>query len=369
MSETLQRTPLYDAHVKLGGKLVPFAGWEMPVNYPAGLLAEHEAVRTRVGIFDVSHMGQFEFHGPDAIAAVDKLVTNDIRKLEVGRAAYAGLLNERGTFIDDVFVYKLAPEHLLMVVNASNVQKDFDWVASHCPRGLPQNRSANWGLIAVQGPRAVELVQSLVDVQLPPHKNSITQGKVSGVDALVARSGYTGEDGFELFCDAQKAGEIWDAVLDTGRDAGAKLIGLGARDTLRLEMGYALYGNELSEATNPLEAGLGWVVKPAKGAFVGSQAIEAVRAKGLARKMVGFELVERGVPRHGYPVVAAGAPGSPIGEVTSGTSSPSLGRGIGMAYVSTAHAALGSEIGIEVRGKPFAARVVKPPFVPAHTKK
>jgi len=358
MSETLQRTPLYDAHVKLGGKLVPFAGWEMPVNYPAGLLAEHEAVRTRVGIFDVSHMGQFEFHGPDAIAAVDKLVTNDIRKLEVGRAAYAGLLNERGTFIDDVFVYKLAPEHLLMVVNASNVQKDFDWVASHCPRGLPQNRSANWALIAVQGPRAVELVQSLVDVQLPPHKNSITQGKVSGVDALVARSGYTGEDGFELFVAPSDATKVWNALMEKGAPLGILPCGLGARDSLRTEVKNALYGNDIDDAHTPLEAGLNWVVKLDKPEFIGKPVLDKQKAEGITRKLVGFE-TEKLIPRHGYPILKDG---KRVGEVTSGTQSPTLKKPIGMGYVPLELAVEGATFDVEIRGKPVPARVVKTPF-------
>ncbi|MBS2032059.1 MAG: glycine cleavage system aminomethyltransferase GcvT [Deltaproteobacteria bacterium] len=358
MSETLQRTPLYDAHVKLGGKLVPFAGWEMPVNYPAGLLAEHEAVRTRVGLFDVSHMGQFEFQGPEAVAAVDKLVTNDIRKLEVGRAAYAGLLNERGTFIDDVFVYKLAPEHLLMVVNASNVAKDFDWVASHCPKGLPQNRSASWALIAVQGPRAVELVQSLADAQLPPHKNSITKGKISGVDALIARSGYTGEDGFELFVAPADATKVWNVLMEKGAPLGILPCGLGARDSLRTEVKNALYGNDIDDAHTPLEAGLNWVVKLDKPEFIGKPVLDKQKAEGITRKLVGFE-TEKLIPRHGYPILKDG---KRVGEVTSGTQSPTLKKPIGMGYVPVELAVEGATFDVEIRGKPVPARVVKTPF-------
>ena len=355
----LKRTPLYAAHQMLGGKLVPFAGWEMPVNYPAGLLAEHEAVRTRVGLFDVSHMGQFEFRGPEAVDAVDRLVTNDVRKLEVNRAAYAGLLNERGTFIDDVFVYKLAPDHLLMVVNASNVEKDFDWVVAHSPNGLAQNRSDAWALIAVQGPRAVNLVEQLAGAELAPlHKNSIVPGKVAGIDALIARSGYTGEDGFELFVAPEHAVQVWNALLEKGKPLGVMACGLGARDSLRTEVKNALYGNDIDDAHTPLEAGMNWVVKLEKPDFIGKRALEEQKASGITRKLVGFE-TEKLIPRHGYPILKDG---QRVGEVTSGTQSPTLKKPIGMGYVPLALAVEGAAFDVEIRGKPVPARVVKTPF-------
>jgi len=354
----LERTPLYDAHVKLGARLVPFAGWEMPVTYPAGLLAEHEAVRARVGVFDVSHMGQFEFEGPQAVAAVDALVTNDIQKLEVGRAAYAGLLNERGTFIDDVFVYKLAPEHVLMVVNASNVDTDFSWVQAHTPAGVARNCSHEWALIAVQGPSAVALVQALANVPLPPGKNSITGGEVAGRPALIARSGYTGEDGFELFVAPTHAADVWDALLERGQAFGIQACGLGARDSLRTEVKNALYGNDIDGDHTPLEAGMGWVVKLDKPAFMGKDALVAQKAAGLTRKLVGFE-TDKLIPRHGYPILKDGVR---VGEVTSGTHSPTLKKPIGMGYVPLALAVEGATFDVEIRGKPTPARVVKTPF-------
>jgi aminomethyltransferase len=356
---TLKRTPLYPAHVQAGGKLVPFAGWEMPVQYPMGLIAEHEAVRTRVGLFDVSHMGQFEFKGPQAVAAVDQLVTNDIQKLEVHRAAYAGLLNDRGGFVDDVFVYKLAPDHLLMVVNASNIEKDFAWVQAHTPPGLAQNRSDHWALIAVQGPRGVELVQALTSTQLAPlPKNSIVPGTVAGVEALIARSGYTGEDGFELFVAPEHALAVWEALLEKGKPFGVAPCGLGARDSLRTEVKNALYGNDIDDDHTPLEAGMNWVVKLDKPGFIGKAILAQQKAEGVTRKLVGFE-TDKQIPRQGYPILKDG---TRVGTVTSGTQSPTLKRPIGMGYVPVALAVEGASFDIEIRGKPVPARVVKTPF-------
>ena len=355
----LRRTPLYAAHVAANGKLVPFAGWEMPVQYPAGLLEEHAAVRQRAGLFDVSHMGQFAFTGPRAVDALQRLVTNDIAKLEVGKAAYAGLLNDRGGFIDDVFVYKLASDDLLMVVNASNLAKDFAWVEGHTPEGVARNRSDDFALLAVQGPQAIGVVQKLVDLDLAPlTKNSIRRVAVLGKPALVARSGYTGEDGFELFLDPGDAERTWNAVLEAGKSINLLPCGLGARDSLRTEVKNALYGNDIDDDHTPLEAGLGWIVKMDKGDFLGRPALEKQKEAGVTRKLVGFE-TEKQIPRHGYPLLKDG---QRIGEVTSGTQSPTLERPIGMGYVPLSLSAEGATFDVEIRGKPVPARVVKTPF-------
>ncbi len=367
MTESLKRTPLADRHVALGGRMVPFAGWEMPVQY-TGIMDEHKTVRSAAGLFDIAHMGVVEVAGPGSARTLDWLTTNDVGKLEVGRAHYSLLCRDDGGILDDLIIYRAGAELFWVVVNASNRSKDFEWMASHVPAGgaRPIERG-DLALLALQGPKAAEVLARVSDAKLEslPYFG-VADATVAGQAMRIARTGYTGEDGFELFSSAAAVGALWDALLAAGADLGIKPVGLGARDTLRLEMGYALYGNELSESTLPLEAGLGWVVKPAKGDFVGRGAIEAARARGAARKLVGLELTERGVPRHGYPIVANG---TVVGEVTSGTSSPSLGKGVAMGYVDVAHAALGSELGIDVRGKALAARVVKPPFVPARTKK
>ncbi len=355
----LRRTPLYAAHVAAQGKIVPFAGWEMPVQYPAGLLEEHAAVRQRAGLFDVSRMGEFHFTGPRAIEALQGLVTNDIAKLEVGKAAYAGLLNDRGGFVDDVFVYKIAPDDLIMVVNASNVAKDFAWTEAHVPAGVARNRSEDFALLAVQGPLAIGVVQKLVDFDLSPMtKNSIRKGAVLGQPALVARSGYTGEDGFELFIAPADAERVWNAVLEGGKGINLLPCGLGARDSLRTEVKNALYGNDIDDDHTPLEAALGWIVKFDKGDFVGRAALEKQKAAGVTRKLVGFE-TDKQIPRHGYPLLKGG---QRVGEVTSGTQAPTLKRPSGMGDVPVALAAEGSTFEVEIRGKPVAARVVKTPF-------
>ncbi len=363
MSESapLKRTPLYAAHIAAKGKMVPFAGWEMPVQYGSGLIEEHLAVRQRAGIFDVSHMGEFEFKGPNAIEAVQKLVTNDVAKLAVGRAAYAGLLNERGGFVDDVFVYKLAADHLLMVVNASNADKDFAWVQAHSPAGIAQNRSDDFALLAVQGPKAIDVVQKLAGKSAdlaPLPKNSVVSGQIAGCQAHLARTGYTGEDGFELFLAPKDAEKVWNAVLEEGRAINLVPAGLGARDTLRLEVKNALYGNDIDDDHSPLEAGMNWVIKFDKGDFIGKAALEQQKAAGVQRKLIGFE-TDKQIPRHGYPILKDG---KKVGEVTSGTQSPSLKKPIGMGYVPVELANEGSTFDVEVRGKPVAAHVVKTPF-------
>jgi len=364
---SLKRTPLYAAHVKAGARMVPFGGWEMPVQY-RGIVEEHRTVRAAVGCFDVSHMGEFEVEGPGALATLQRLTTNDVAALETGQVQYSVLCYPHGGIVDDLTVYRLAAERYMITVNASNIDKDW----AHVTEG--GGASARWrnvsdatGLIAVQGPRAEALVGRLADVDVTRiGYYRFAEGRVAGAPALISRTGYTGEDGFELYVGAGDSERLWDALLEGGRADGAAPIGLGARDTLRLEMRYALYGNDIDDTTNPLEAGLGWVVKPAKGEFIGREAIERVRAAGPARRLVGVEMTERAVARHGYPVVKDGAP---VGVVTSGSYGPSVDRYIAMAYVASAHAAVGTELGVEIRGQAKSGRVVKTPFHPSRVKK
>ena len=367
MDTSLKRTPLYAAHVKAGARMVPFGGWEMPVQY-RGIVEEHRTVRAAVGCFDVSHMGEFEVEGPGALATLQRLTTNDVAALETGQVQYSVLCYPHGGIVDDLTVYRLAAERYMITVNASNIDKDW----AHVTEG--GGASARWrnvsdatGLIAVQGPRAEALVGRLADVDVTRiGYYRFAEGRVAGTPALISRTGYTGEDGFELYVGAGDSERLWDALLEGGRADGAAPIGLGARDTLRLEMRYALYGNDIDDTTNPLEAGLGWVVKPAKGEFIGREAIERVRAAGPARRLVGVEMTERAVARHGYPVVKDGAP---VGVVTSGSYGPSVDRYIAMAYVASAHAAVGTELGVEIRGQAKSARVVKTPFHPSRVKR
>jgi aminomethyltransferase len=363
----LQRTPLFDVHVKAGARMVPFGGWEMPVQY-AGIVEEHRAVRRAAGLFDVSHMGEFEVEGPDALAVVQRLTTNDAAALEVGQVQYSLLCRPDGGIVDDLTLYRLADDRFMLVVNASNIPKDWRWVTEHGQgRARWSDVSAATALLAVQGPRAEALVGRVADGDVTGiGYYRFRRGAVAGAPALLSRTGYTGEDGFELYLPAERAEGAWHALVEAGRDAGLQPVGLGARDTLRLEMRYALYGNDIDETTNPLEAGLGWVVRPAKGDFLGRGAIEAARAAGVARKLVGFEMAEPSVPRHGYRVLHAGAP---VGQVTSGTFGPSVERYIGMAYVPTALSAVGSAFDVEIRGQARAARVVRTPFHPSSVKK
>jgi aminomethyltransferase len=366
VNSPLKRTPLYDAHVKAGARMVPFGGWEMPVQY-AGIVEEHRTVRTTVGLFDVSHMGEFEVDGPQALAALQSLTTNDVSALDIGQVQYAALCYPDGGIVDDLTVYRLGAERYMLTVNAGNIDKDWEWVTTQAPGPRWRNVSADTGLIAVQGPNAEALVGALAERDVTSiGYYRFVHGAVAGLRTLISRTGYTGEDGFELYVAAADAPRLWDALLEAGRPQGVAPIGLGARDTLRLEMRYALYGNDIDATTNPLEAGLGWIVKPAKGAFIGRDAIEKVRAAGVTRRLVGLEMLERAVARHGYPVVRAGAP---IGVVTSGSYGPSVDRYIAMAYVAAAHAAVGTELGVEIRGQVKPARVVKTPFQPSRTKK
>jgi len=366
-SAPLKHTPLHDVHVKSGARMVPFGGWDMPVQY-TGIVEEHRAVRRAVGLFDISHMGEFEIEGREALAIVQRLCTNDAAALSVGQVQYSLLCLPDGGIVDDLTLYRLADDHFMLTVNASNIEKDWAWVTSHgAGNARWTNASAETALLAVQGLRAEALVQRLAagDVTQIPYYH-FARGAVAGVSALISRTGYTGEDGFELYIDAPRAVRLWEALLEAGASDGIRPIGLGARDTLRLEMKFALYGNDIDATTNPLEAGLGWVVKPAKGDFVGKASIEAARAKGVTRKLVGFEMIEPSVPRHGYPLRAAGAP---VGVVTSGSFGPSVERYIGMGYLPTRLSAIDSEVDVEIRGKSQRARVVRTPFYPSRVKK
>ncbi len=363
----LKRTPLRDVHVKAGARMVPFGGWEMPVQY-TGIVDEHRAVRRAVGLFDISHMGELEIEGPDALGIVQRLCTNDAAPLAAGQVQYSLLCHPGGGIVDDLTLYRLADDRFMLTVNAGNIDKDWSWVTEHGQgRARWRNVSDETALLAVQGPRAEGVVQRLADTDLTrvPYYH-FTRGEVAGVPALISRTGYTGEDGFELYIAAPRAEHLWHTLLDAGRADGIQPVGLGARDTLRLEMKFALYGNDIDDTSNPLEAGLGWVVKPAKGDFMGRAAIEAMRAAGVKRKLVGFEMAERAVARHGYRILKDGAA---EGVVTSGSFSPSLERCIGMGYVRADLATIGTELDVDIRGTAHRARVAKTPFVPSHAKK
>ena len=366
MSTSLKRTPLYEAHVKAGARMVEFGGWDMPVQY-SGIIEEHRRVRSAVGLFDVSHMGEFEVEGPDALDALQTLTTNDVAALEIGQVQYSLFPYPEGGLVDDLTVYRLDADRYMVTVNASNIDKDWAWVTQHAPRARWRNISAETGLIAVQGPRAEDLVAALagVDVRAIGYYR-FARGAVAGVSGLISRTGYTGEDGFELYVRWRETDRLWAALMEAGAKLDVAPIGLGARDTLRLEMRYALYGNDIDETTNPLEAGLGWVVKPAKGEFIGKPAIERVRAEGPRRKLIGLEMADRSVARHGYPVLSGGRR---VGEVTSGTFGPSVEKSIAMAYVEAPLATVGTPVDVEIRGQARSARVVKTPFHPPHVKR
>jgi aminomethyltransferase len=345
MAQTLQRTPLYERHVALGARMVPFAGWEMPVQYE-GVIQEHMAVRTDAGAFDVSHMGEIEVEGPQAHALLQSLLSNDLDRIAPGEAQYTLLTNERGGIVDDLIAYRLGKLRYLLIVNASNKDVDFAWLKEHEIRGSEvTDVSADHALIAVQGPRAIERLD------LPPARRfTFAEAAIDGVEVMVNRTGYTGEDGCELLCMADDAVELWDAVLARG----AKPVGLGARDTLRLEACYPLHGNDITPDTDPISAGLGWACALGKE-FTGADVVRRVKEEGPARKLVAFVMEEKAIPRHGMAVDGGG-------DVTSGSHSPMLDVGIGMGYVPAAQAAVGTELSIDVRGKPRKARIVKKPF-------
>ncbi len=355
----LKRTPLYDVHVGLGAKMVPFAGFEMPVQYPTGITAEHKAVREKAGLFDVSHMGEFIVRGPRAVEFVNHVTTNDVAALKPGQAQYSTILREDGTIVDDCLVYR-AEDRVLMVVNGSNIDKDFAHISRYVGdfEATLDDISDRVALLALQGPQAAKILQQHTDTDLSAIKYyEFTTGTVAGVEKVyISRTGYTGEDGFELYFPSDEAPKIWNALTASGEVTPA---GLGARDSLRLEMGMALYGNDLDDTTTPLEASLGWLVKMKKGDFVGRDALVKQKESGVTRKLVGFTTTERSFPRHGYPVFVNGAAS---GEIRSGTMSPTLGIPIGTAYVPPASAAEGSSFEIEIRGRRIPAIVVKMPF-------
>lgn len=367
-STQAKKTPLFGAHQRLGAKIIDFGGWLMPVNYPAGIIEEHSATRNAVGVFDVCHMGEIHFRGPRAGQAVQRLVTGDVAALVDGRAMYAVACKPDGGIVDDLIVYRVAAEHFLIVVNASNIEKDFrhfvENVGSLCSI---DNESEATGLIAFQGPKAQAALASLTRADLEALKSFwfLTGQEVAGRSAWITRTGYTGEDGFEIFCSPADATTLWDALVNAAAHVGGKPVGLGARDTLRLEARLSLYGNDLTETTSPLEAGLGWVVKLDRADFIGKEALLRQRAEGLRRKLVGFEMRERGIARHGYAILDPSS-GQRLGEVTSGTVGPTVGKNIGMGYVPVAYAEPGTRITIDCRGKPAQAEVVKGPFYRRH---
>ncbi len=371
-SQPLKRTPLFDEHVAAGGKIVPFAGFEMPVQY-TGIREEHTAVRTRAGLFDVSHMGEIFIRGPRALDFVQRVSCNDHGKMTVGRAQYTGLMYPEGTFVDDMLVHKMADDEFLLVVNAANTDKDFTYLSGVAAgqEGVEVvNESDRWAQLALQGPVALDVLQKLTPTDLSEIRYyRFTWGEVLGRRALIARTGYTGEDGFEVYVAPRDASPLWRAILEEGASKGVIPAGLGARDTLRLEAGMALYGNDIDETTTPLEAGLDWIVKLSKGDFIGRDVIELQAEQGVERKLVGFEMVDRGIARHGYPVLLAAGDAEPSGKVTSGTLSPTLAKAIGMAYVPASAAEIGNEIFIDIRGKARRARIVPLPFYSRKKKK
>src|SRR5579862_1322875 len=362
----LKKTPLNARHRASGAKMVPFGGWDMPVEY-SGIVAEHMAVRERAGLFDVSHMGQVEIAGKDALAAIQKLASNDASRLSVGQAQYSGLMTPRGTFVDDVLVYRLAPSHFMLVINAGNMPKAYNWIVEQI-KGIGDavavDSSARYALLALQGQRAMDVLQPLTGVDLASMKYYwFAHGEVASVRATVSRTGYTGEDGFEVFIPPQSADRVWNAILESGRAHEVIPAGLGARDTLRLEAAMRLYGNDIDETTTALEADLNWIIgwkKPDFDRMIGADALKAQKAAGVQRKIVGFEMSDRGIARHGYDVYSTD--GRKTGIVTSGTQTPFLKKAIGMAYVPVALTAAGSEFDVDIRGKRTRARVVPMPF-------
>jgi aminomethyltransferase len=361
-SVPLKKTPLNARHRALGARMVEFGGWDMPVEY-SGIVDEHNAVRTRAGLFDVSHMGEIEIAGRDALQAVQHITSNDAAKLTIGQIQYSALTTPQGTFVDDVLVYKLADEHFMLVVNASNIIKDFNWITEHVAAfedAIAVNTSSRYALLALQGPAAADVLQTLTGVHLAPIKYYwFTTGEVASVRCTISRTGYTGEDGFEVFVPPASADRVWTAILDAGRGAGVVPAGLGARDTLRLEASMRLYGNDMDESTTVVEADLGWIVGWKKPEFLGRDVLQNQKADGPRRKLVGFEMLDRAIGRHGYDVYVDGAH---AGTVTSGTQTPFLKKAIGMAYVPSDRTAPGTEFEIDIRGRRAKARVVPMPF-------
>ncbi|MBX9850960.1 MAG: glycine cleavage system aminomethyltransferase GcvT [Cytophagaceae bacterium] len=360
----LKKVPLNDLHVSLGAKMVPFAGFYMPVRYSSDV-EEHNTIRKGVGVFDVSHMGEFIIKGPKALALIQKVTSNDASKLVIGKVQYSCLPNDQGGIVDDLLVYRTGEEEYLLVVNASNIDKDWKWISQHNTEGADmRNISDSICLFAVQGPKAAAVLQKLTDANLASLEYySFTKGEIGGVkDVIISATGYTGAGGFELYIPNKDAEQLWKKIFEAGKQEDIKPIGLGARDTLRLEMGFCLYGNDIDDHTSPIEAGLGWITKFTKD-FINSKNLLSQKEKGVSKKLVGFEMVERGIPRSHYEIVNAKE--EVIGEVSSGTQSPSLGIGIGMGYIKTEYAQPGTEIFIRIRNKSLKAKVVKPPFYKA----
>ncbi len=357
----MKNTVLTSTHEALGAKIVPFAGYNMPVQYE-GVNIEHETVRQAVGVFDVSHMGEFLIEGAYALDLIQKVSSNDASKLTVGKAQYSCLPNDNGGIVDDLIIYKIKEETYLLVVNASNIEKDWKWIQSKNDVGATmRNLSEDYSLLAIQGPKAIEAMQAITSHDLSAIKfYNFVVGDFAGIDhVIISATGYTGSGGFEIYCKNTEVKQIWDKVFEAGADYGIKPIGLAARDTLRLEMGYCLYGNDIDDTTSPIQAGLGWITKFSKE-FTNSKALEAEKQKGIERKLIAFELDGRGIPRHGYDIVDSN--GHKIGIVTSGTMSPSLGKGIGLGYVPTIFADVNSKINIQIRKNAIPATVVKLPF-------
>ncbi len=359
---SLERTPLYECHRRAGARLVDFAGWEMPERY-AGVIAEHHAVRQAAGLFDVSHMGEIRVRGRGALALLQALTPNDVTKLRPGRAHYSGLLTPAGTYVDDLLVYQLADEDYLLVVNAANAASDFAWISEHTPQDADcsvDDVSSSYALLALQGPRALAILSSLTAEDLAAIRYyHFKTGQVSGATGLISRTGYTGEDGFELYLDPADAPRIWDELLRVGAGLGLVPAGLGARDTLRLEAGMALYGHEINRDTTPYEAGLGWVVKLDKGPFIGREALAAQLQQGPQKQLIGFEICDRGIARQGHAVLSQG---ETVGQVVSGTFSPTFEKALGMAFVPKALATVGTELEVVVRERALKAVVVSLPF-------
>lgn len=357
----MKNTALTNKHISLGAKMVPFAGYNMPVSY-SGLNDEHLTVRNSVGVFDVSHMGEFYLSGKNALDLIQRVTSNDASVLFDGKVQYSCLPNDKGGIVDDLLVYRINEEKYLLVVNASNIEKDWNWISKFNNQGVTmENASDGLSLLAVQGPKAIDTLQKLTDVALkdvPYYEFRI--GKFAGLNnIIISNTGYTGAGGFEIYFPNENANQIWDAIFEAGKEFGIKPIGLGARDTLRLEMGFCLYGNDIDDSTSPIEAGLGWVTKFNKE-FTNKAAILEHKEKGVQKKLVGFEMIDRGIPRHDYPIVDAN--GNIIGKVTSGTQSPSLNKAIGMGYVKTECSKADTEIFIQIRNNNIKAKVVKIPF-------
>ncbi|MEP0986344.1 glycine cleavage system aminomethyltransferase GcvT [Ekhidna sp.] len=356
-----KQIPLNDLHEKLGGKMVPFAGYNMPVRYSSDK-EEHQTVRQGVGVFDVSHMGEFMLKGPNALNLIQWVTSNDASKIADGQAQYSCLPNDKGGIVDDLLVYRMGEEEYMLVVNASNIEKDWNWIKSQDKWGVEmEDISDDIVLLAVQGPKALETLQKLTKVNLSEVKfYTFVEDKLADKEMIISATGYTGSGGFELYINKNDAEEVWDKIFEAGEEFGIKPIGLGARDTLRLEKGFCLYGNDITDETSPLEAGLGWVTKFTKE-FVNSENLKAQKEAGVTRKLVGFEMIERGIPRHDYEL--ADLDGNVIGKVTSGTMSPSLGYGVGMGYVTIENSKADTEINVIIRDKSVKAKVVRPPFL------